>query len=649
MDLILDEALSRMILSPSGWRGIFAGDGDEESAAPGISEAHRIIAAAAAKVFADYLAGLNVLPGAVIVGRDTRPTGEALADAVIRALLAEGREVRYTGVVAAPEIMAFARANAGAAAGFIYLSASHNPIGHNGIKFGLTDGGVLQAEESSLLAGAFRSLLSPGSPWRLSLSGKDGTERSAAKLDQVHAAAAGWKKAALAAYRDFTGEVISGLADPAGREEFFAVLREGIAKYPLGIAADFNGSARTLSIDREWFTSLGAGFFAINERSGEIVHRIVPEGASLHPCRDFLEELHGKDPSVTLGYVPDCDGDRGNLVIWDEGQQQARIVEAQEVFALACVAELASLVWTGELGCSGLSPGGGKASCSQENPAKVAVAVNDPTSLRIDSIARAFGASVFRAEVGEANVVGLARRLRRQGYLVRILGEGSAGGTIIHPSAVRDPIATLGAILKLLAVRQGGGRSGTCRGMGIFEIWCSLSHQAESYREDFTLADIIASLPAFVTTGAYSEDALLTVKTPDHSLLKKRYQKIFLREWEEKKEMLEKEYGISKWEAIAYNGMEEQSGISRFGDAGRGGLKIEFRGMPPQQIPAQREDKIACIWMRGSATESVFRVMADVSGFGPAGSALRLERTLIEWQRRMVLEADAAAPQDGGA
>ena len=623
----LDEALSHMILSPSGWRGVFAlsgagygaGHGDEESAAPDISEAQRIIVAAAAKVFADYAP-----PGAVIVGRDTRPTGAAIADAVLGALIGEGRELRYTGVVSAPEIMAFARAGGAAKggniAGFIYISASHNPIGHNGIKFGLTDGGVLQAEESARLVQAFRAFLA-SSPQRFE-------EASAESLAAVHSAASVWKKAALEAYSDFTREVIFGFAEPAAQGEFFAALRKGIKNRPLGIAVDFNGSARTLSIDRDFFSGLGAGFFAINEKPGEIVHRIVPEGESLEPCRTFLEGLHFKDPSVTLGYVPDCDGDRGNLVSWDEGLNRARILEAQEVFALACLAELCSLVWTGELRYQE----NGNAAAPKKALTKVAVAVNDPTSLRIDSIARAFDVSVFRAEVGESNVVGLARKLREHGYLVRILGEGAAGGTIIHPSAVRDPIHTMGAILKLLALREKGHN-----GMGLFEIWCSFSGQGEAYREDFTFADIIASLPAFVTTGAYEADALLKVKTLDHSLLKERYQKVFLGEWEAKKDLLKSQYGISEWEAIAYNGIEEKRGISRFGDAGRGGLKIEFSGMG---------NITACIWMRGSATEPVFRIMADVSGqkpegSRPGGSAQQLERTLIQWQRQMVLEADS--------
>ena len=257
---------------------------------------------------------------------------------------------------------------------------------------------------------------------------------------------------------------------------------------------------------------------------------------------------------------------------------------------------------------------------------KAAIAVNDPTSIRIERIAQAFGVDVFRAEVGEANVVGLARKLREQGYLVRILGEGSSGGTIIHPSAVRDPINTVGAILKLLAIRGGND------GRGFFEIWCDRSNQREVYREDFTMADVTASLPAFVTTGTTSTDALLRIKTGDHGILKDRYEKIFRREWEKKKKHLEK-YGISGWEAIAYNGMNEKRGVGSFGEAGRGGLKIEFSGT--SKLSGKDGEKTAFIWMRGSGTEPVFRIMADAEG-------LRQERELIEWQRQMVLEADTA-------
>ncbi|MDR0584978.1 MAG: phosphatidylglycerol lysyltransferase, partial [Treponema sp.] len=586
-----------------------------------ISAAHKIFAAAAARVFAAYLrerSGGAETP-VVIVGMDTRPTGPAIADLMIRVFLAEGCTVKYAFITAAPEIMAYARnfavasgradgraEGSGPSTGFVFISASHNPVGHNGLKFGLTDGGVLPAEETAKLIVNLRTLLAESGRIESCVEtvGRAGVE----DLGRIYAGVSSIKKDAWAAYLSFTKEVITGSC-----AELYDSIREALEKWPIGIVADLNGSARTVSIDREFITGLGAKYRVINGEPGEIAHRIVPEGESLEPCRAFLEEAHREDTAFVLGYVPDCDGDRGNLVIWDEAESNARILEAQEVFALACVSELAHLVWTGELAFD-----------NRGNALrKAAVAVNDPTSMRIDRIAHAFDASVFRAEVGEANVVALAQKLRKKGYLVRILGEGSAGGSITYPSAVRDPVNTLMALLKLLSIRS------TPERRGFFELWCDLSDQAEVYRPDFSLSDIIASLPAFVTTGAYTPEAALRVKTADHGLLKDRYQGIFLREWEARREYLARYYGIADWEAAAYNGTEEKPGIRQFGEAGRGGLRIVFSNKAGNQT--------ASIWMRGSGTEPVFRIMADAEG-----QDRRLERDLIEWQRRMVTEADSA-------
>jgi len=602
MNLKLAEALDKMILTASGWRSVFSVDGNGESPCKDISPEHKIIVAVAAKVFSDF----SDMDGAVIVGRDTRPTGKAIADAVIHSLLSDKREPKYVGVVAAPEIMAFTRETK--ATGFVYISASHNPIGHNGIKFGLSDGGVLKADKNALLVSAFQTLIAKEELIEGFLSLLENV--SAEELAKVYSAQDANKKAALAAYREFTEEIIAGSEEPSEREKIFSVIRDAIKKRPLGIAADFNGSARTVSIDKDFFHTLGCNFYSINDKPGQITHSIIPEGESLVPCRDFLETIHSKDPSAILGYMPDCDGDRGNLVIWDERLHKARLLKAQEVFALACVAELSCLVWMGKLKYDG----NGKALT------KTALVVNDPTSLRIERIAKAFGASVFRAEVGEANVVELAGKLREQGYLVRIFGEGSSGGTIIYPSTVRDPIDTLGAIIKLLSIGSGEKR-------GLFEIWCALSNQKELYRDEFSMADIISSLPAFVTTETISGDAMINVKTQDHGLLKGRYQKIYSREWEEKKQLLKEKYGISEWHPIAYNGTVEKRDLADFAEAGRGGLKIEFLNLEGEAT--------AFIWMRGSGTEAVFRVMADA--VGPDNN---LERTLIEWQRHMTLESD---------
>jgi phosphoglucomutase len=613
-DALLDKALGELILSASGWRGIFAADGDGESAVTDIAPVHGLILAAAALVFVERLKeGLSpVTAPALIVGMDTRPTGPAMADVLLRSLLGSGVAVRFAGIVAAPEIMAFART--AKPSGFVYISASHNPIGHNGLKFGLNDGGVLPGPDALSHIEAFRRLMGEGD--RIArISGLiNGADPKA--LDEVYAAAGQVKREAYTAYLAFTRELATGtgpqgLPQDSPRSGILGRISRGIAERPLAAVADFNGSARTVSIDRELLAGLGLRLYAMNDKPGQIAHRIVPEGESLEPCRVFLEAIRAADPSAILGYVPDCDGDRGNLVIWDGGEQKARALEAQEVFALACVSELAHLVWTGEL----------RHDDQGRALDKAAVAVNGPTSMRVDRIAQAFDVPVFRAEVGEANVVGLARKLREQGYTVRILGEGSAGGNITHPSAVRDPINTMLSLIKLLAIRSEGERK------GFFELWLRRSGQTGSYCPDFSLADVIASLPAFVTTGAYSPQALLQIKTADHGLLKGRYQRIFLREWEERKETLRNRYGIAGWEATACIGMEEKRGVTDFSAAGRGGLKISFINGEGRRT--------ACVWMRGSATEPVFRVMADVEG-----TDREAERALIDWQRRMVGEAD---------
>ncbi|MDR2402778.1 MAG: phosphatidylglycerol lysyltransferase [Spirochaetaceae bacterium] len=624
-EALLDRALEGMILSPSGWRGIFAADGGEESRSPEVDDAHRIILAAGASVFAEYLKDIcGSASPALIIGMDTRPTGQAIADILIRVFLAEGCEPRFASVTAAPEIMAYAASfgsgekpsAGGSPAGFVFISASHNPIGHNGLKFGLTDGGVLPGSEASVLIEAFRDRMA--APDRISRGLALIARADTAALTRVYTGASAVKEAALSAYRRFTRELVSGGGSGAGASSLWDAVTRGIGEHPLGIAADLNGSARTLSIDADFCRSLGLRFEAINDKPRQIVHRIVPEGESLEPCRVFLETLHRRDPAFVLGYVPDCDGDRGNLVIWDEGTGAARSLEAQEVFALACVSELAHLVWTGDL----------RYDNSGNALNKVGVVVNDPTSMRVDRIAGAFDVTVFRAEVGEANVVSLARKLRERGYTIRILGEGSAGGIITHPSAVRDPMDTVMALIKLLTLKSVPGEAGGRK--GFFELWCDLSDQAELYRPDFSLADIIASLPAFVTTGAYTPEALLRVRTGNHGLLKERYQEVFLREWEARREGLKARYGITGWEAAAYNGIEERRNLARFGEARQGGLRIIFAG--------KTDRPIAAIWMRGSRTEPVFRIMADAEG-----PDKRLERDLIEWQRRMVLEADQAA------
>jgi phosphoglucosamine mutase len=74
----------------------------------------------------------------VIVGRDTRLSGTMLEAAIVAGIASVGRDVVQVGVVPTPAVARITVAE-GAAAG-VMISASHNPIADNGIKFFGPDG-----------------------------------------------------------------------------------------------------------------------------------------------------------------------------------------------------------------------------------------------------------------------------------------------------------------------------------------------------------------------------------------------------------------------------------------------------------------------------------------------------------------------------
>jgi len=105
-----------LMVSVSGIRGIVG-----ESLTPQL-------AASAGSTFASWLGG-----GCVVVGRDSRPSGQMVASAVISGLLAAGCDVIDLGIVATPSTAIMVRACD--AEGGIVVTASHNPAPWNGIKF----------------------------------------------------------------------------------------------------------------------------------------------------------------------------------------------------------------------------------------------------------------------------------------------------------------------------------------------------------------------------------------------------------------------------------------------------------------------------------------------------------------------------------
>ncbi|CAM4003804.1 phosphoglucosamine mutase [Alkalicoccus chagannorensis] len=87
----------------------------------------------------------------ILIGRDTRISGPMLESALVAGLLSMGAEVMRLGVISTPGVAYLTKAlNADAG---VMISASHNPVADNGIKFFGSDGfKLIDAQENEIEA-----------------------------------------------------------------------------------------------------------------------------------------------------------------------------------------------------------------------------------------------------------------------------------------------------------------------------------------------------------------------------------------------------------------------------------------------------------------------------------------------------------------
>ena len=539
----------------SGWRKVFAPS--QESFQRELCQADAYLVAFVTQAFIEAFK-----PRKVILGLDTRPTGGAIADIATRLFLARKVAVKHLFISAAPEIMAY---SAHEQSLFFYISASHNPVGYNGFKFGFA-GGVVDAEANEKVLEHYLALL-----------------KKSEALGQVKEAIEGVDKAELIATLDaIEAHKLSALKHYANllKQTFNAQIK---FHAPLGIVGDLNGSARTLSIDKTFLTSLGIKTVFFNAEPGAIVHQIEPEGEALEPCRRALEELYQEDQTFTLGYVCDNDGDRGNIVYIEQESRKAAVIPSQKLLALIALIEL---------------------SLAKEKDSRPALVVNDATSLMLDEVAAKLGVTVFRSEVGEANVVSLAAEKRRAGWQVRVAGEGPNGGNIIHPSRVRDPLNTLVTLIKLLGSKEN------------FKKVTNLSTRA-------SLSGALAMLPLRTITEISSPEAKLSIKDGDLSRVKTNYLNRLPSEFASRKEVLNKEFKIYSYRVEQTEGIKLRVGAER---PLQGGLKVLFLNKEGQASDF--------IWMRSSRTEPFLRIIADAQG-----THQRRHDYLLAWQRELILKS----------
>jgi phosphomannomutase len=327
----------------------------------------------------------------VVLGRDSRTSGPMFAHAATAGLMSVGVDVIDLGIVPTPTVqMAVEEHHAGAG---LILTASHNPIEWNALKFVGPDGIFLDGDAGA----AVRALA------------EKGPERN------------GWE--GLGVVRE----------DPSALQRHFAhILRlpmideEMIRARHFRVALDCVRGAGGRSIPA-LLEQLGCEVHGINlETDGRFPR--APE-----PIPENLVELGRlvRETKADIGMAVDPDVDR--LALVDE--TGAAIGEDYTLaFAVRTVLEAAK---------AGRAAKAGKAGKAGD---VATVVVNLSTSLVVEDAARDFGARFVRAPVGEANV---ARAMRDEGALIG--GEGNGGVMLPALHIGRDAPLGVALILQMLA------------------------------------------------------------------------------------------------------------------------------------------------------------------------------------------------------
>lgn len=219
----------------------------------------------------------------VLVGRDTRISGQMLEQALISGLLSVGIEVFQLGVISTPGVAYLTRSQKAAAG--VMISASHNPVQDNGIKFFGPDGFKLVDEQEEEI----EKLLD-------------------AELDELPRPAA----KGLGVVDEF----------PEGLLKYSKFLEGSIPTDLSGISVCVDGAnGATSSIVNRLFADLDTEFFTMGVKPNGL--NINDQVGSTHP-----EQLAAfvVEKGADIGLAFDGDGDR--VIAVDE---QGRIVDGDKI------------------------------------------------------------------------------------------------------------------------------------------------------------------------------------------------------------------------------------------------------------------------------------------------------------------------------
>jgi len=496
----------------------------------------------------------------LLVGRDPRPTGQAIATALARGFTAaagmERCRLRLTNldIITTPLIQTAVRALE--AAGGVMITASHNPPTDNGFKFiagcargGHTDrdaappGALVSAKRMGELIGEVRA--AAREPGELPVA-----------LERAHSARA------LGDGEDHQRRIKAERAylDAIGAD--WGIQPHCLKPLVLGPALlDPNGGA-ACGIGARVLEHFGVRAIEVNAELGYPEHGIDTDSIDPASGKHMLLRVAraALRNGARFGLAFDYDADRGNLVL--PGLDESAIVPPQTVAAANIALALTHR----------------ETLAARET--KLSVVMSDSTSGASADVARMFGAEVFVVETGEINVVTRMHQLRREGCDAPIGVEGANGGTIFGTSTCRDGLQTaicaaLGDELPAFAERwlQAFGRRGKSAG------------SAGPGR----LRDILAAVPSY-----WNRPFRLEGPVVPHAEAKARMERHF-----EKRLWLKLSRRFERYEFRNYEGTGQVS--RRTGDESGGWRASLFAG-----------GKESFIFARGSRTEAgIWRMIVD--------------------------------------
>ncbi len=339
-----------------------------------------------ASAFAEYCN-----KGTVVIGRDGRVTGKSIAHIVSSTLLQSGCDVVALGICPTPTVaLAVEKLKA---AGGISITASHNPMVWNGLKFFGPTGLFLDAKENNDF-------------WMLA----DQPGRNYAPWDS---------QGRHIANEDFVDRHVASVLKLPGVKPGF------IRKKKFKVVLDCVNAAGGVVVPG-LLRKLGCRVVELNcDCSGVFSHTPEPIPENLTDlCKRVRKER------ADLGIAVDPDVDR--LVLIDE-----RGEPFGEEYTIANVVKFVL----------SHQP---KASATSGTPSSKSVVVNLSTTRAVEDIARSYGYSTVRTPVGEINV---AKKMKEIGAVVG--GEGSGG--VILPKAHLGRDALVGIVLTLQHLAESGG------------------------------------------------------------------------------------------------------------------------------------------------------------------------------------------------